>query len=207
MDTPGCCICYRGLYADNHTTCESCEDWLRDGLNEIEHLWLKLPDYLERGTTGGDPVTGSRAPAMPLNPEVLELTSQGGIVTQLLVHEDDWRRARGFTATPWRGSLDQTLPGVVRFLRLNLAWACQNYEHTDDLANDLRRLIGRCRSVVTGDKPQRRFTVHCTADGCGGAMTRVTLNTREAECPKCGAAYTHEQLMRMEPDFLNRAAA
>jgi len=201
-----CAVCHRDLYADDCTTCDSCEAWLRDGLNEIEHLWLKLPDYLERGSSNGDGVTGSRSPAMPANPEVMDLTSVGGIVTQLQVHEDDWRRARGFTATPWRGNLDQTLPGVVRFLRNNLTWACQNYEHTDDLAKDLRRLIGRCRNVVTGDKPERKFTVHCTVDDCGGPM-RVSLNTREAECPTCYTAYTHGQLMDMEPDFLNRAAA
>lgn len=203
---PACKICSCGLYDITRTTCEPCQGWLLDGLNEIEHLWLKLPDYLERGTTGGVSVSGSRAPAMPLNAEVLELTSQGGIVTQLLVHEDDWRKARRFTATPWRGNFDQTLPGVVRFLRTNLAWACQNYEHTDDLAKDLRRLIGRCRAVVTGEPRERRFTVHCAADQCGGAM-QITINTRSAECPDCYAEYSHGELMDLKADFRNRAAA
>lgn len=203
--TLNCAVCGNDYYADR-TTCETCEDRLRDGLNEIEHLWLELPKHLQRGASKGDTIAGTRAPGMPPAEEVLDLISKGGIVTQLQVHEDDWRRARGFTATPWRGSLDQTLPGVVRFLRTNLSWACQHYADLDDLHKDLGRLLGRCRAITDGEKRERSWAAYCATENCGGTM-RISISTPRSECPKCETEYQHEQLMQLQPDFLNRAAA
>lgn len=200
-----CAIC-RNLLWEDRPVCTACENRLRDGLNEIEHLWLELPRYLQRGASRGDSIGGTRTPGMPPAEEVLDLISKGGIVTQLQVHEDDWRRARGFTTTPWRGSLDQTLPGVTRFLRNNLAWACQHHTDLDDLNRDLGRLLGRCRAIVDGEKRERFWTAYCATENCDGTM-RISISTPRSECSKCSAEYLHQQLMQLRPDFLNKAAA
>lgn len=197
--TPTCVICGYELW-EQRTACTRCEDGLRDQLNELEHLWLQLPAHLERGTTNTDRVSSSRTPGIPPNLEVLDLTSRGGIVTKLQVHEDDWRKARGFTKTPWRGNPDQTLPAVIRFLRNNLTWACTHYSDPDDLARDLAPLIGRCRTITTGETRERSFTAYCDQANCAGEM-RIRLSTHNVTCPQCGHHHNRTQITTLDTEF------
>ncbi|GAB2696626.1 hypothetical protein [Kitasatospora kifunensis] len=203
LPIPRCCCCGHELHgADGaRAACVYCQHRMHDRLNAVEHLWLQLPAYLQRGSrvdTGGR--GGSVTPALPLRLDVLALVGPGGIVAELCAIEDDWRRALGFTVQPFRGSADQTLPKVCRFLRCHLGWACEQHQDVDELDLALARIVGQCTAIVSGER-RRTIPVECLAewdDGrrCGAEM-RIGAHTLRTICPGCGAEWTRDHLVQL----------
>lgn len=209
--TPRCACCRRPLRHTEGYACQPCQQRMDDTLAWLPAAYTRLADYLERGSRGeGGPVSGSRHAPLPAREAVLTLRGPGGdaIVGRLLVHEDAWRAALGWSRTPWRGSLEQTLPGVVAFLRNNLLWACGAYPDIDDLHRDLRTLRAQIQPILSGDRPEQPIRVQCadpTAAGCTTAL-RIYASTVSRECPGCGHHYDHEALLDL-PLAQRRAAA
>lgn len=202
LPIPRCVCCGHELQgaAGSRAACEFCQRRMHDRLNAVEHLWLQLPQYLQRGSrvdAGGR--GGSSTPALPLRLDVLSMVGPGGIVAELCAVEDDWRRQRGFTVQAFRGSADQTLPKVCRFLRAHLPWACAEYCDVDGLDLVLVRIVGQMTAVVTGER-RRTIPVPCGAvydsgETCGTEM-RVGTQLRTI-CPGCGAEYTRDVLAQL----------
>jgi predicted RNA-binding Zn-ribbon protein involved in translation (DUF1610 family) len=203
LPIPRCVCCGHELHGNDYerAACVRCQDRMHDRLNTVEHLWLQLPAYLQRGSApdnGGRSATST--PALPLRLDVLNLTGPGGIVAELCAIEDDWRKVRGFTVQGFRGNADQTLPKVLRFLRNHLPWACAEYCDVDELDLVLARIVGQCTAVTTGER-RRTIPVNCRAiydDGseCGTEI-RVGAHTLRTTCPGCAAVWTRDHLAAM----------
>ncbi|MFJ6215020.1 hypothetical protein ACIQGZ_17045 [Streptomyces sp. NPDC092296] len=206
-DTPLCTCCHRELHtATPRVACQPCQDRMHDRLNTVEHNWLQLPSSLQRGAApAGQGIStgrGSASGRLPLRLDVLSLAGPGSdtILGQLLAVEDDWRRARGFTVQTWRGSADQALPKVCRFLRNHLPWACEEYGDVDQLDQTLARLAGATTRILTGDR-SRRVPVTCLAEyddgtACGTQML-VDASTLSVVCGGCGARWSRADFQRL----------
>jgi hypothetical protein len=204
FEIPVCVCCRRELHGDDfgRRACQRCQDRMTDRLNQVEHDYLELPQHLQRGSripdSGGR--CGASVAALPLRLDVLALVGPGGIVAELQAVEDDWRRARRLTVQTWRGSAEQTLPKVCRFLRGHLPWACGAYEDVAELDTLLARIVGQLAAVVSGER-RRTIPVVCGAvygDGalCDGVI-RVGAHTLRTVCADCGAEWTRDHLVAM----------
>jgi hypothetical protein len=214
LDIPQCVCCSTELHGADYgrQACGRCQDRMTDRLNQIEHDYLELPRHLQRGATvnSGTRSGGSVVAALPVRLDVLNLLGPGGIVTELCAVEDDWRKARGFTVQAFRGSAEQTMPKVCKFLRGSLGWACASYEDVADLDQLLARIAGQLRAVVTGEY-RRTFAVSCMAeydDGtvCG-APIRVGVDILRQVCTGCGAEWTRETFFRLAAEANQFGAA
>lgn len=204
LPIPRCVCCGHELHGADweRAACPRCQNRMHDRLNAVEHLWLQLPDHLQRGSRSSDSSgrTTSVAPALPLRLDVLALVGPGGIVAELCAVEDDWRRQRGLTVQGFRGSTDQTLPKVCRFLRNHLPWACQSYCDVDELDLTLARIHGQCTAITTGER-RRTIPVTCGAvfddSSTCPAEIRVGAHTLRTICPGCSAEWTRDHLVAM----------
>jgi hypothetical protein len=127
----------------------------------------------------------------------------GGVVGALIVHEDAWRRELRrlyprLPLTPFRGNQTQSLNGVLGFLRERLRWACYSYDGIEDLNEDLFRLLGKMRAVVTGEAPKRVrvLPVPCPLKpngrrACGGQLA-FDPSTRHITCRTCRDEIGHQ---------------
>jgi hypothetical protein len=196
---PVCPCCPRRLLPvevnRRRLVCRPCETRIDAELAELGELWPRLPGLLAPGAAGTD--NGSDAPRAPgptgskppANLAVLSLLG-GGVTQPLLAEEDAWRRELRKTGhyplTPHRGNQDQTLAGTVKWLRLNLYWACHAYPDVDDLDRTLRKLLGEMRGLVSGDRRRREhLTPGCPMPARGHAEDDPTT-------PKCGGTLTYD---------------
>ena len=182
-----------------HTVCQPCEDWTRDRLNEVEHLWLELPDHLERGRGHAGPRVSGNTPdgsPSPLSEAVLDLIGPGGVHDRLAPHNVAIRRARGLAGTPVCGGADHRVATIVRHLRHHLPWAAQHHD-LYALAVELQQLTGEMRAA-TGQHSERDETTKALGtpcpierigdDGaaavCGGTL-RYDRTARTVRCDDC----------------------
>ncbi|MFE4960904.1 hypothetical protein ACFRCW_45125 [Streptomyces sp. NPDC056653] len=196
---PVCQCCPRRLIGvevqRGRLVCRPCESRIDAELGEVADLWERLPALLAPGTAGGDDAGDApRAPGPsgskpPANLAVLSLLG-GGVTEPLLVEEDAWRRelrtTRHYRLTPGRGGQDNTLRGTVKWLRLNLYWACHAYPDVDDLDRTLRKLLGEMRGLVSGDRRRREDLKPCCP------MPARGYNEDDPETPKCGGRLTYD---------------
>lgn len=218
IDIPRCAICPYELHGADYgrLVCWRCESRMYDRLNEVGSLWARLPDSAHRPV--GERSVGrsmSVHPGLPGNAQVICLTGPGDDTPlgRLRAVEDDWRRARGFTVQSWRGSSEQTMPLVLRFLREHLPWACGAHKNPrlrdgEPLLPDvqlldeaLRRTVGELAQATTGEPRPRTIPVMCGAEWDDGstctAEIRVGAQTLRTTCPGCGAEWTRETFIRL----------
>ncbi|MCD9194237.1 DUF7341 domain-containing protein [Streptomyces albireticuli] len=193
-----CAICDRLARARVHDGCRAKVD---EHLAELPGLYRELSEALEPGRCGGGGRPGSRTAPLPVNLAALDLRARGGIEGVLTSWERDAREILGWAPVPFRGSIEQQVDGAARFLRVNLAWICEEHPAVREFADEIRQIAGHARALVTGETPERRVTVACP---CGGTL-RVTLSTPGARCGGCGQQYGHTEALRL-PVAERRAA-
>ena len=120
----------------------------------------------------------------------------GGVVTVLQTWQIDWHETLGWLHPRWEGGPQRQLDATVAALRINLGWAAERHPAWSEFAAEVRQLVTACRTQVTGERTERRITVVCTADGCGGLM-RVTVSTPGVRCGRCGTQYDRTEALRL----------
>jgi len=227
-DIPRCSCCPRELHGPDYgrLTCWRCEDRLYAQLNQVATLWDQLPDATYRPVIEREPGRSMAVhPGMPGNATIINLTAGGDDtpVGRLRTVEDDWRRARGFTVQTWRPA-SEVMAAVLRFLRVQLPWACAQHKNpvllADGsellpdvllLAEGVRRTVADLTAAVTGEPRARTFPVSCAAEYPDGstcpAEIRVGANTLRTVCPGCGAVWSREIFLRLAAEANQFGAA
>lgn len=202
-----CAHCSRLLYQDelDRYACRVCETRASEQIKALGTLYGQLASVLQPGAapSGGGRVATSKSAPLPVALQPLSLRGPGGIVGELQAIEDAWRKALGWTIAPWRGSVEQTLPHVVKFLGNNVGWACDSYE---DVTEDLRvisRLHGQATSAITGERDVRVPIGVCpitvdesTGEQCG-ATIRMSPWAPTIRCGTCGTTWGKKDWLRL----------
>ena len=190
-----CCHCQRPLFVSElgRYACGLCESRASTHLRALPDLYADLGHALHPGAgpqrqrlSGG----GKTAP-LPLVLQPLHLRSGGGITTALQAVEDSWRTAAGRTIATFAGNFEQTLDATVSYLRINLQWACWEYEDVADDLDTISSLYWQARNALDGIIP-RKVTVFCRATTDTGeclAELRVDANRLSAKCTSCGTRW------------------
>ncbi|WP_331719511.1 hypothetical protein OG693_39790 (plasmid) [Streptomyces sp. NBC_01259] len=193
--SPYCTVCRTAaLYGARatFTVCQACVDRFDDHLDQVESLWVELPDHLERGRGHSGPrVSGNTKTSGGVPAEhILNLIGPGGVHDRLSAHDVAIRQARGLIAALSTGSADHRLASTVRSLRVHLTWAAANLNLYDlacelrDVVTDMRRATGNTGEPTTTElgKPCPRL------DGdteCGGLL-RYDKAAHTVTCDDCG---------------------
>lgn len=169
------------------TCCQTCQDRILDRLTAIEEAWPKLSEALEPGRAiGGQRVSGSPTPVLPLNGRILALIGPMGVPNSLYLRYADLALARGLRPASRPPGEDARLALALWGIRKHLSWAVQGTDLTE-LHRVAARLADELGTVTAGgaDTP----TVPCPAelpDGgrCTGRM-RYDRDRSTAYCRAC----------------------
>lgn len=203
-DTPRCTACNRALWttelAAGRWVCERCEADTAQQLRNLPALFRRISSLaaLMKGSSPGGIGSPNREAPAPLKIGVLNLTANGGVVTQLQAIEDSWRAALGWSMGATRHHTD--IDGVTSFLTSNLRWACERYDEIADDLKKIRSLHGQLSGIDTGAPPPKRFAVYCGTDDCDGQM-RISLDTEHATCPDCRTRYSKRELGDLDSQY------
>lgn len=184
-----CTTCGRGLHDGRAlwTTCQRCHDRIHANLTAIEAAWPRLSAALQPGrTAGGQRVSGSTDPVLPLNGRILNLIGPTGVPNTLYLRYADLCLARGFQPASRPPGEDARLAIALWGIRKHLRWAVQGTDLTE-LHRAAARLADELQAVTANvDTP----TVPCPADlpddggRCKGRM-RYDKTRGTAYCPAC----------------------
>lgn len=208
MNDAFCCIvCHQPLYAEEigRYACRPCERRIDADLRAIAGpggLYARLNLRIQPGRGGGDgpTVSGTRGSTMPPDEDVLSLTANGGIVSDLETWVEDWA-TYGLARVGAGGRLQHRVDQAVATLRLNLPRAVDRHPAMDEFASEIWKLKRKCEGRISGEKAPRLIRVACP---CGHVL-RVTLDTPGADCPGCGEQHSHDELFDLP--LAERAAA
>lgn len=195
VSAPVCTACGRGLlqHERGRFACRVCEARGVELLRTLPALYAQTAYLLQPGTGGkGGRVSGSKSAPLPCSEAVLSLRARGGMVTILTSWESAFRDELGYTATPFRGTYEQTLDGTVQFLVNAAPWIYASFPAVDEYHRELRQIAGQARAIVTGEKPARTVPVQCSC----GAVLRITLDTDGRKC-SCGQQYGWTELREL----------
>ncbi|MER5783086.1 hypothetical protein ABT104_15390 [Streptomyces mobaraensis] len=196
---PTCSLCRRPSRARFHN---DCRQRLDHALADLPALYRQFADALtpgRPGTTTARPAT--RTAPLPVRLDVLDLRVRGGIEGIVTSWERDVRDHLGLAPPPFRGTVEQQLGGAVDFLRGNLLWICDSHPAVDEFATEIHHTARQAAAVITGERPERRIGLACSA--CGATLT-VTLSTPGRRCG-CSQQYGFQELRRLS--FATRNAA
>jgi DNA-directed RNA polymerase subunit RPC12/RpoP len=197
-----CTHCSRLLYQDElaRFACRVCEDRAGKNLRALPDLYADLGGALipSSSASRGARVGASKTAPLPVALQPLHLRTNGGIVTELQAIEDSWRKAAKRTVATFSGSSEQTLATTVTFLRINLQWACWDYEGVADDLDSINKLYWQAKNTITGEQP-RLITVHCRylfddSTECGEPL-QVDINRTSAKCQVCGTRWGQAEWM------------
>lgn len=205
--SPHCTVCRTAeMYGARatFTVCQACVDWFDDHLDQVERLWVELPDHLERGRGHSGPrVSGNTKTSGGIPPaeQVLALIAPGGVHDRLSPHDVAIRQARGLIAALSTGSADHRLASTVRSLRVHLTWATANLNLWDlacelrDVVTDMRAATGDCDEPTTTElgKPCNQLT---GPTECGGLL-RYDKAAHTVACDDCGHQPSPDEYLRL----------
>jgi hypothetical protein len=194
-----CLICRR---TGSRRVCPACLARVDLELTAIPVLYASLGEMLEPSwgmrsegrVSGGN---GSGSP-VPVRMEPLSLRAHGGIVSVLRYWESEWRDALGWSATPFRGSVEQAVGGAVVFLRNNWPWAADEYPQPGEFARSVREWAAACRAQVYGPGDARMIGL-CPQTAGDGAVCGTSLwaspYAERIECRGCRASWPRSSWM------------
>lgn len=196
-----CVICRR---TGSRRACGGCLARTDGDLLSIPNLYTALGEAMEpswgmraEGRVSGGGRTGS---PVPLRLEPLSLRAHGGIVSVLRYWEADWRAYLGWTAPPFRGSVEQTVAGCVKFLRANLPWCFDEHSEPQAFAASVREWTAACRIQVYGPGDGRLIGVCPTVadDGvaCGTSLWANPF-AEKIECRGCRRVWARTEWMEL----------
>lgn len=181
---------------DYGSLCTRCTRATHDRLQRLPRMWASLEAWLVPGTSGsaqyGGRVRLAEAP-LPLNQEVLDLRSAGGIVGVL----EDWRAAlyetRGWNPPALATSLAHRVSIAAADLDHHLDFIARWYAG-EAFGRDVLRLVDRIRSVVQPgrDLDEPTFLGHCIAVDPSGVVCGSKLYAdmaRTVQCEWCLCKY------------------
>lgn len=196
-----CLICRR---VGARRVCGWCVTHVDDDLIAIPALYAALDESLEPSwglrtdprVSGG----GRSGSPVPLRLEPLSLRANGGIVSVLRYWESEWRSVLGWSPTPFRGSVEQSIKGAVHFLRSNWPWCADEYPEPDEFARSIREWTAACRVQVNGPGDARMIGVcpMVADDGvaCGTSLWADPFAER-IECRGCRTSWARVEWMRL----------
>ncbi|MFF4848763.1 hypothetical protein [Streptomyces sp. NPDC001194] len=204
-ESPNCLVCRRELWEDElgRYACKPCERRLDDHLRSLagpRGLYARLCLRMEPGARGSGPrVSGSADAPIAGNLDVLDLTSDGGIVSTLEQWVEDWSTyGLGVQGTP--GRLQHRVDQAIATLRRNLAQAVLRHPALDAFASEIYLIRRRCETHVDGERVAS-FKATCTC----GTTIRFAVDTPGITCRGCETSYGLEEIRQLAVD--QRAAA
>lgn len=203
---PACIRCYSDLFQDElgRFICRPCERRIDGDLLALGGpggLYARLCLRIHPGRGGDGPsVSGTRSSSMPPDEHVLNLTANGGIVSNLETWVEDWA-TYGLAQVGAGGGLQYRVDRAIRTLRLNLTRAAAKHPALDEFALEIWQLRRQCEGGIGGEKPPRRIPVACPC----GTVIKTSLDTLGETCRGCQAEYGHSEVLRLP--LAQRAAA
>lgn len=199
--SPRCIICPRQMldHEAGRFICLPCEQRIDRDLRAIAGpagLYARLCLRIQRGRRGGDGPVVSTSPgrSIPPDEEILSLTANGGIVSQLETWVEDWATYGLATVGPG-GRLQYRVDTAVETLRLNLTRAASRHPALDEFGSEIYKIRAQAEAIISGERKPRVIPVAC---GCG-TVTGVTLNTDGFTCRGCGTEYGHSEALQLTP--------
>lgn len=228
FDIPVCATCPWELHGPDYgrQTCRKCEACLFKWLVEVGELWAQLPSSAHKPVGEREP--GRRMsvyPGIPGNAAVINLTAGGDKTPlgRLRPVEDDWRKSRGLPVQGWRGSVAQTMPLVLKFLRDHLPWACGAHPNprlvdggpllpdVQILHDELPQIIGELKQAVNAERRPLTILSRCLAPYVHGfdceGQVRTGVSLEPVYCPVCGTLWDRETYLRYAQEQQFGAAA
>lgn len=197
--SPRCVICPRQLldHEAGRFICLPCEQRIDADLRKIagpSGLYARLCLRIQPGQSGSGPaVSGTPGRQLP-GGEPLNLTANGGIVSDLETWVRDWA-TYGLAAVGTSGRLQHRVDQAVTTLRLNLTRAAFRHPALDDFAKEIYKIRAQAEAIISGERRPRVISVACPC----GTITGVTLNTEGFTCRGCSTDYGHGEALRLTP--------
>lgn len=194
---------------------DDCLDDLDTQLRSIPALYAELAVALRPGSAGGERVSGTRTPPLPLRVEPLSLLCRGGIVSILGTWETDWRELLGLPVNTARADREQllgsgrALAGIVDFLHIVLAWAVDAHPAIDEFAGEIGDIISACRMAL-GLRSDYEAIGRCPAPLGGRTCGRVLLvdpNAKIIRCDRCRTEWPKARWPLLATQIAKNAAA
>lgn len=189
-----CMLCDRPSRWRVHPGCQRKVD---ENLAALPALYRALEAVLHPGRRGGDGRMATRSAPIPGNLDVLDLRARGGIEGMVSTWARDLWEREGWDVErfPEYGSVEAAVDAYTALLRNNLTAICDDHPAVREFADEIRKTAGQARSLITGEKPERRIGVVCTC----GAVLRITLSTPGKKCGGCGEHHGFAALRHLDP--------
>lgn len=197
---PHCVICPRQLldHEAGRYICTPCEHRIDADLRKLAGpggLYARLCLRIQPSGKGDGPaVSGTPGRRLPCNEEILSLTTNGGIVSQLETWVEDWA-TYGLATIGSGGRLQFRIDTAVGTLRLNLTRAAYRHPAIDEFSKEVYKLRAQAEAIISGEQKPRVIPVACVC----GTVTGVTLNTDGFTCRGCKQEYGHSEALKLTP--------
>lgn len=208
--THACCVCPQlrpnvpvRLY-ERAQCCEGCRARLRSLLAELLETYAQVE--VERGSTAGSKVSGSRTPPLPLHVTALDLTMPAhpaavhdtngdqigypSVASVLDSWARDWQTYRTEMLPP------PTVSSLVGWLSVRLEWACDHHPAVDDFADELRNLVSVVRSAAGLTRPKAEVKWGIPCRDCEQVTLYRWPGSDYIECGNCPVLMTRTEYDR-----------
>jgi hypothetical protein len=172
------------------TICPTCTRELQTRLAHLPALWAALEAWLIPAVRGRSQYGGRSAMVeapLPLNGEVLDLRSAGGIVGVLEDWHDAVRASRDLTEHPRIGSLRARVKAAAWGLTHHIYFIAL-WDQAPVLGREIGALAERIRRVAEPKEaaPERTFLGPCIAVDASGAVCGSMLYAEPGTPVQCG---------------------
>lgn len=163
--------------------CQHHRDRVHTTLRGLPRTYVETNLALVPGSSmGGEHVTTTKTPPLPLNSRAREL--QQDTLHVLTIAEAMLRTHHGWAPAPRRGREGPTLQAAAQLLAQHLDTVLA-LEHGPDFAQAILDLRRRAEALLGSTAPPVKLWTPCPACGCLGLRRRA--GSEDADCTACGA--------------------